>query len=198
MSGLAARDDLDALAREAWALITAAVADGQAPFHMPTVATTDGEGAPRLRTVVLRAADAAAGTVRFHTDLRSAKVSELARDPRLAMHFYDPTRRVQVQLAGRATMATIDAAAGRSAWETARPASRAAYGVMPGPGAPIAAGGDYRLPTTEAEIGAGAIHFAAVTVMAERLDWLSLDATGHRRAHFLRAGAGWRGGWLVP
>ena len=192
------RNDLDALRREAWALIVAAVTDARAPFHTPTVATTDGAGAPRLRTVVLRAADAAAGTVRFHTDLRSAKAGELVRDPRVAVHFFDPVRKVQVQLAGAAAMAGIADEDGRSAWETARPSSRTAYGVMPGPGTPIAGGGDYRLPGTAAEIGAGAAHFGAVTVTAARLDWLSLDATGHRRARFVRAATTWQGTWLVP
>ena len=198
MSTGPARDDLDALRCEAWALIVAAVADGRAPFHTPTVATTDSAGAPRLRTVVLRAADAAAGTVRFHTDLRSAKAAELAGDPRTAVHFFDPARKVQVQLAGRAVIAGIADEDGRSAWDTARPSSRTAYGVMPGPGTPIAAGGGYRLPGTAAGIAAGALHFGAVTVTADRLDWLSLDATGHRRAGFVRTATAWQGTWLVP
>ncbi|CEJ13459.1 pyridoxamine 5'-phosphate oxidase [bacterium YEK0313] len=192
------RDDLDALRREAWALIVAAVTDGRAPFHTSTIATTDGAGAPRLRTVVLRAADAAAGTVRFHTDLRSAKADELSGDPRTAVHFFDPARKVQVQLAGRAVIAGVADEGGRSAWETARPSSRTGYGVMPGPGTPIAGGGSYRLPGTAAEIAAGAAHFGAVTVTADRLDWLSLDATGHRRARFVRTATAWQGTWLVP
>lgn len=200
-----ARDALELLVDEAWSLIAAAVADARAAFHWPTVATIGSDGSPRLRTVVLRAADPKAGTLRFHTDLRSAKIDELALDARIAVHFFDPGRQVQVRIAGRATVAGTDGA-GRSAWETARRTSLVAYGLMPAPGTPIAAGGDYRLPETPAEIDAGAAHFAAVTVAADGLEWLSLDAGGHRRARFVRAGpgrqgtwqGGWQGTWLVP
>ena len=63
-------------------------------MHTPSVATLGLDGRPRIRTVVLRDFDEGAGTLRFHTDRRSEKVSELARDPRIGVHFYDEAAKV--------------------------------------------------------------------------------------------------------
>ncbi|WP_170182189.1 pyridoxamine 5'-phosphate oxidase family protein [Phreatobacter stygius] len=193
----ACRDDLAASCAEAWRLIAAGVEAVRAPFHTPTIATVDAEGRPRLRTVVLRGCAPQARRIRFHTDIRSAKSGELARDPRIAVHFYDPGLKVQVQLAGTAEIAGADGA-GQEAWDSARLGSRACYAVEPGPGSPIAAGGAYGMPKDAAGILAGVVHFAAITVTADRLEWLLLDDAGHRRAVFDWTGTGWDGRWLVP
>ncbi|WP_204301924.1 pyridoxamine 5'-phosphate oxidase family protein, partial [Serratia marcescens] len=86
----------------AWAVVAAGVGDFGAPWHLPTIATVDRRGAARLRPVVLRDCDPARRQVHFHTDSRSAKASELAADPRIAVHAYDAGRTLQIQLAGRA------------------------------------------------------------------------------------------------
>ncbi len=63
--------------------------DGRSPFRTPALATLGRDGAPQLRTVVLRGFDPAARSLSIHTDRRSAKVAELAADPRAALHVYD-------------------------------------------------------------------------------------------------------------
>ena len=71
--------NLSQLYAEVWARLTRGVHDRHAPARHPTLATAAPEGRPQARTVVLRAADKAAGTLDIHTDLRSAKVKDVRR-----------------------------------------------------------------------------------------------------------------------
>ncbi|MCJ2052755.1 pyridoxamine 5'-phosphate oxidase family protein [Methylobacterium sp. J-070] len=190
-------DDLDAAFAELWRLLSDGVAQARSGFHMPALATCGAEGGPRVRTVVLRAADAAAGTLRFHCDRRSDKAAEILLIPACALVAYDDAAKVQIRVEGRATLHTADAVAD-AAWTGSRAMSRVCYGSEPGPGTALPAGDAYSLPG-EAEAGIlGRPHFAAVTVRAERLDFLYLDRRGHRRAGWRRGEAGWQGGWLAP
>lgn len=191
-------ESLDAALTEAWRLLARGVADRRSPFHTICVANADAAGAPSMRTVVLRGVDVRVRSLRFHTDLRSQKVADLHRDPRIAVHGYDPGAKVQIRISGRATIHADDAVAD-AAWNNSRQFSRICYGVVPGPGEPIVAGGDFALPETEAEIAAGRANFAAVVVLVERLEWLYLAHSGHRRAAFTWDGAGRvEAGWLTP
>lgn len=189
-------DDLAGSLAHAWAMLVRGAADRRHAFHTPTVATIGRDGAPRVRTVVLRGADPAARTLRFHTDARSAKAAELAADPRIAIHAYDAGAKLQLRLEGIAALHRDDGVAD-AAWAATRPFSRACYRLATAPGTPA----DDPL-TALAEDGAGEEAgrdaFVAVTVAVARLEMLHLAATGHRRSAFA-----WRGGelaatWLVP
>jgi hypothetical protein len=191
------RDGLGETLAEAWRLMARGVADRRHGFHHPAVATVGLDGRPRVRTVILRGADAAARALRFHTDVRSAKVAELAREPRASLLFYDAGAKAQVRIEGRATVHADDAVAD-AAWAGSRPMSRACYGTMPAPGGAIPAGDAFVLPEPESpETAAGRANFRAVILVAESLEWLHLGHGGHRRALY-----DWGGGpparWLVP
>lgn len=191
--------DLTRARDSAWSLIARGVTDRRFAFHTPTVASIAEDGAPALRTVVLRACDPARRLVRFHTDLRSRKAAELARDPRAQVHFYDPGMKVQIRLAGLASVKPIGAG-GRDAWDGSRMASRACYAIVPGPGAAIDGPDAYRQASGEREILAGDVNFAAVEIVAHELDWVHLHAAGHRRARFRwdSGSAAWNATWLAP
>ncbi|MGY6410125.1 MAG: hypothetical protein ACXIUV_03735 [Alkalilacustris sp.] len=77
---------LPTLHAEAWARLVRGVHDRRAAARHPTLATVAADGAPQLRTVVLRAADRAQARLHVHTDLRSAKVGDLRAEPRAAVH----------------------------------------------------------------------------------------------------------------
>lgn len=190
--------DLDAALAEAFALLRGAVSDRRSPFHTPTLATIGLDGRPRLRTVVLRHAEADAGglAMRFHTDRRSAKFAELQRDPRAALHGYDAARKIQLRLEGRISLHTDDAVAD-AAWAASRPDSLACYGVEPGPGVRLPAPDGYAMPERGGETGRD--NFAAAAFHAEQLEWLYLAHEGHRRAAFdLSPHAPARRCWLTP
>jgi pyridoxamine 5'-phosphate oxidase len=191
-------DDLDACFAELWRLLGEGTERGRSGFHLPALATLDAAGNPRLRTVVLRAADPQTGTLRFHCDRRSDKASEIARNGACALTAYDGGTAVQIRVEGRGTLHTEDALAD-AAWAAALPMSRVCYGTAPGPGTAIPAGGAYALPDADEALTLGRPHFAAVVVQVEALDFLYLDRRGHRRARWERDAPGpWQGRWLVP
>lgn len=191
-------DRLDATLAEAWRVVEEGPRDRRSPFHAPTLATIGADGRPRARTVVLRGADPAVRTLRFHCDRRSDKAAELEADGRAALHGYDPAAKVQIRLEGRASLHLDDAVAD-AAWAGSRPVSRLCYGTVPGPGAVLAHGGGYALPEDEAQAAAGRENFAAVQVRVERIEFLYLAFAGHRRARFAWDEAGrLDAAWLVP
>lgn len=183
-------DDLAATLAEAFALLARGVADRRSPFHTPTLATIGLDGAPRARTLVLRGFDPAARTLRLHTDARSAKAQEVLADPRAALHAYDARAQVQIRLQGRVTLHRADALAD-AAWAGSRPFSRMCYAVEPGPGSPAALP-----PPAPRDPEAGRAHFTTLLFAFDRLEWLWLDAAGHRRALFTFGPDD--AGWLVP
>lgn len=192
-------NDLDASLATAWHLIETGVHDRQVPAHTPTLANVAADGAPALRTVVLREADRAAGWVQIHTDRRARKAADLARNPRAALHIYDPAQKIQVRLGGRAVLHLDDAVAD-AAWAASRHFSRECYRVTPGPGAMLDVPGGQALPPSD-DPEAGRESFAAVRLHLDEIEWLYLAAAGHRRAVFTRAaeeGGAWTGQWLAP
>lgn len=69
------------------------------PF--PTFITNDAAGRPQARTVQPQQPDSA-WTVWFATNPRTRKVTEIGRDPRVALHYFDPKTLSYVTLIGRA------------------------------------------------------------------------------------------------
>lgn len=188
-------NDLEGSLGEAWRLLFRAAADRRAPAHTPQLATVGADGAPEVRTVVLRACDPSRRLLRIHTDRRSGKAAELAANPVAAICAYDPGQKVQVRL--RCTMETVLAGpVWEEAWAATRPLSRECYRVV-NPSAAI-------LPDpAEAVFDAaltndGADHFAVLLAAVTSVEWLYLAIAGHRRARFDWDGHRWQGAWLVP
>lgn len=193
-------DNLDGAFDEIWSRLTRGVVDRRSGFHTVQVATVAADGAPRVRTVVLRGVDREAGTLRFHTDARSVKISHLDAQPQVEVCAYDPKAKMQVRVAGLAALHEADAVAA-SAWAATKPHSRVCYRAPMAPGAEIASPGaadpgpEAREP---ADPESGRARFRVVVVRAARIDWLYLAARGHRRAQFTRSPDGWSAAWLAP
>jgi pyridoxamine 5'-phosphate oxidase len=189
-------DDLDTLLTTASALISRGVADRRSGFHTLQVATLGLDGAPKIRTVVLRAYDAATRTLRFHTDRRSPKVAEITRDPRVALHFYDAPSALQLRIDAMATV-KAETPAAVEAWDKTRPFSRICYRVERAPGDPIEAPVE-GFPPRDGEEQDGRDAFSIVQCRLIRLEWLHLSHDGHRRAAFHFLPTGIISQWLVP
>lgn len=188
-------ENLDAVLHTAWLMLVDGATDRRAVAHTPTVVTISKDGRPRARTVVLRGCERETYRLRFHTDQRSPKIAELRNDPRAMLHVYDPGAKVQLQLDCRAELHIADGVAA-AAWEAAQPMSRICYQVAAVPGTEIETPALAQFDP-DATNGGGD-NFMAVTLNVEAIEWLFLDARGHRRARFTRAGDGWNGSWLVP
>ncbi len=185
--------DLEATLADAFRLIARGVADRRHPFHTPTLATLAEDGAPSARTVVLRGFDAAARQLRIHTDRRAAKVAELAARPRAGIHMYDHGAAVQLRLSCTATLHADDAVA-EAGWAASRDFSRMCYAIDPAPGTPCA-----EPPPAPHDPEGGRLNFCVVLLRIDRLEWLHLAASGHRRARFAWPGpAAPEANWLVP
>lgn len=187
-------NDLDATLRAAWSLLARGAKDRKAPAHTPVLAT-NGDAAPSVRTVVLRACDRETRRLRFHTDRRSHKVAEIEADPAGAIVVYDPGAKIQLRLDCRLSVHIEDELA-REAWAATRDFSRVCYQVIPAPGEEVR---DLRkVSFSAAESRQGADHFAVISALVTRIEWLYLAARGHRRAEFVWRDGGWQGRWLVP
>jgi pyridoxamine 5'-phosphate oxidase len=198
-------DDLAASLDFAWQLVCRAARDRKSAFHAPVLASSSPAGA-QARVMVLRAADAIARSLTFHTDTRSSKAAELAHDPRVSVIFYDAPRKLQLRLSGLATLHSNDAF-GDSRWSSSALTSLRAYlGDTPGAVVESASSGlpehlQGRAPTA-AEAALGRANFAALQVDVQRVEYLYLHSRGQRRAQFEWQGdspnPAWQMAWLNP
>ena len=178
---------LPTLHAEVWARLVRGVHDRRAAARHPTLATVAPDGAPQLRTVVLRAADRAQAQLTVHTDLRSGKVDDLRAEPRAALHVWDRGAHLQLRLSARATILTGSAVA--DLWARLPDPARLAYGGTPSPGHALPDALAYdKTPDPAA--------FAVLQLDVEAMDILHLGRL-HRRAVFARAD-GWAGQWCAP
>jgi hypothetical protein len=187
-------DDLDATLTEAFRLLGRGAADRRHVFHTPTLATVDRHGIPDLRTVVLRGFAPATREMRFHTDARAEKLNHIRIQPRVAVHAYDPGAAIQLRIYGLASLHVGDDLA-RSAWQQSQRMGRMIYAIQPAPGSEIA-----HPVTAPDDPDIGETNFAVLTLAIQRLEFLSLHSSGHRRAKFVwdDESAAYRAAWLVP
>lgn len=181
-------DDLEATRAHVWAELENTLTARQAPWRTPVLSTLGTDGAPEARTVVLRAVDPEAGTVTVYTDLRSAKVAEIGREPRAALTFWDPAESLQLRLRGTAVI--LSGADADPIWRALPPHATADYGTVPAPGSEI--------PEPAQRATTGSISgFAVLVVQAVSLETLHIGRDRHRRARFQK-GDRWGGVWLAP
>lgn len=82
-----------------------------------TFVTVDARGGPQARTVQPREPQAR-WTIWFATNPRTRKVQEVARNPRVALHYFDPTTDSYVAVTGRARVVR-DRATKIAQWDSA-------------------------------------------------------------------------------
>ena len=187
------------LYERAWSMLSHAVIDRRSPFHLGNIATIGVDGRPKVRTVVLRAADEASRTIRFHTDGRSQKVRELAANPFVEAHFYDQPANIQIRLSGVATVEGTDQPTARQAWAEAKAMSKVCYRLDAGPGSELAAGDGYGyLPYQADGVDPGEVHFRTVIIKVDRIEVVVLKINANRRAVFDMGDDTVIGRWVVP
>ena len=194
---------MGSLLTEAWLELERATLDRRHGFHVPTLATAALDGAPCARSVVLRRVVGEVGEIVCHTDVRSAKVAEIAREPRVAWHFYAPDLKLQLRIAATAEFHATGPRADEG-WARSALSSRRCYLAPRAPGAEcdrpspnLPEGILDRRPTEEETVPARA-NFGVVVTHATAIDWLYLGSAGHQRARFTCAGDLWTGCWIEP
>ncbi|MCC5861518.1 MAG: pyridoxamine 5'-phosphate oxidase family protein [Gammaproteobacteria bacterium] len=192
----------------AWSSLARGALSARHGFHVGQLANVASDGAPQVRTVVLRGVSSEARQLICHTDRRAGKCAELTARPRVAWHFYDARHKLQLRLHGDAEVHREGPLWTRR-WQASSVGSRRCYLTVEAPGTPQArwdsgfpaALRDRRPEPDESE--AGRQNFAVVVSVIDRLELLWLSAHGHRRLRFAwlppGAAAGrWDGGWVTP
>ncbi len=193
---------LDTLLASIWEALDNGARTRTHPFHTGVLATIS-NGAPQVRTVVLRKVISEARTLMFHTDYRSQKISELTENSNISWLFYDAEARVQLRLSGIATVHYQDALA-EIQWKNTKLLSRRCYLSMPPsttltePKSGLPESLLKRNPTLE-ESEAGWENFTVVETHIHAIDWLWLNSSGHQRAKFVwQASGNIVANWIVP
>jgi hypothetical protein len=185
----------------AWALLAGGANAGKerSPFTMAQVATSGLDGAPKIRTIVLRQVDRDRHTVTFHTDIRSEKIAELKRDARIALVGCDLDAGLQIRLEGVAGI--VDRGERKEAiWNSSRPRTLILYRAPLRPGTRIESPDDAHLRPDDGDAGqaAGIENFCLVDIEVSKIDYLDLSPGGHIRARFIRDADSWHGAWIAP
>ncbi|WP_103021067.1 pyridoxamine 5'-phosphate oxidase family protein [Salinibacter altiplanensis] len=194
--------DLDAVHAHVWEDFETAAEDPGHPYRQLNFATVYDE-TPDLRTVVLRAADADARALQFHSDRRSRKVEALRKNDRIAWHVWDTESLEQVRLYGAATVHLDDDVAA-ALWASQSPGSLSVYPRPTAPGTPIEGPEDGLRPdvatdpVTEEDVASGRQYFAAIRTVIDRVEWLHLHPDGHYRARFDYGADEVEATWVVP
>lgn len=176
--------DLAATLATVWSMLEAGPADRDAPARHPVLATVGARGA-EARILVLRHADRASGTLALYTDAATAKVADLAAEPRATLLVWDPLARLQIRLRVHVTARPGTP----EEWAALTETARQVYGGSPAPGAPIAAPGGHT-PATDAT------RFTVLDARIDEIETLRLSDP-HERARFRRSD-GFAGTWLAP
>lgn len=179
-----------------WQELRSACSQRDHDWRSATLATVGLDGGPQARTVILREADEAAGQLVFFTDRRSPKVAELGREPRACLVFW--SRRLRWQLRVRAQVSLeFDGNAVEATWLRLRDSAAAGDYLAPAaPGTRLAVTGDaeranpaepfnsalHAIPADHAKLANHQLCIARAVI--DTIDWLELDAAGHRRAIF--------------
>jgi pyridoxamine 5'-phosphate oxidase len=196
-------DALAAILDSIWTLLIEGARDRRSPAHHPVVATIGANGRPSQRVMILRAADRASATLRFHTDSRSPKVVEIGDGTPASVLVYAPEAKVQLRLSSTARVETASPATDE-AWRTSTTFARRCYMAEAAPGT-VSVEPTSGLPAwiegeqpTEDQVAPARENFAILLVSIDQIDWLHLANSGHRRAVFSYDDRGWRGKWTIP
>ncbi|PCE34233.1 pyridoxamine 5'-phosphate oxidase family protein [Burkholderia ubonensis] len=193
-------DSLQSTYDRLWTCLESGVGAKRSPFTMLQAATLGLDGAPKVRTLVLRQVRRAGHVLSFHTDVRSEKVAELRRDPRIALVGVDLDGLVQIRVEGIASICA-DEAERRAVWQSSRPHTLLLYRAPLPPGTPVESPAVAHPPADADPVTAddGYANFCVIHVTAARVDFLDLAASGgHRRAVFDLHAGGYDGRWVAP
>jgi pyridoxamine 5'-phosphate oxidase len=198
-------DDLGSSFTKAWDVIEPGASKRTSSAHTPVVATVDELGQPQLRIMVLREASRDTRLLRFHTDVRSPKTTQVRKDNHASVLMYDPGEKLQLRLGGTAWVehegASVDAA-----WQGSTTFARRCYMAQAAPGSTVGE------PTSglpvwiegkqpdEADLADARQNFALLWFRVASVEWLYLANSGHRRAKWMwnPESERWSGSWLVP
>jgi pyridoxamine 5'-phosphate oxidase len=197
-------NDLSLTLKEIQRVIEEGVTNRRAASHHPIIANIDTSGRPSQRVMILRECNWVSSALRFHSDLRSDKISQIEANADASVLMYDEAAKIQIRLTGKLRLGSE--ASAQAAWEASTEFARRCYMTQSAPGskASEAMSGlpvwiEGKQPTEDMLVNART-NFAIVYFEFDSIDWLYLANGGHRRAKFMREtdSHDWAGSWLIP
>ena len=183
-----------ALLHDVWLVLADAVKQ-RTPFTLMQLATVGEDGAPKIRTIVLRSFNEASTSLSFITDLRSPKVREITANPCVSLAGFDNERVVQLRIDGRAEIIE-DETRRRDFWNALHPHTHILFRSALPPGTVLASPNE--METDDSDPATAYARFCLVEIVISHVERLDLSSEPHRRCSFRQGLHGWEGRWIVP
>jgi len=173
------------------------------PFHTPVFTNKDLNNLGDSRIIVLRHFDPENCILNFHTDFRSPKVSNLLQNKNSLYLFYDLNLKIQLRIK---TISNINNRNDitKIIWDKTNLMSRKCYLTIKAPSSITDNPEDGinldlkgREPT-KADSEMGYKNFTVIESKIIEIDWLHLDASGHRRLNIKLKNKKPSFDWIIP
>ena len=184
-------------------LLIDAVKDRNLPFHTPIFTNTNTNNIGDSRIIVLRNFDAKNCIINFHTDFRSPKVVNILQNINSSFLFYDPNLKIQLRIKATSNVNNQNDTT-RIMWDKTSLMSRKCYLTEKVPSSVTnypEDGIDLSLKgkePTKAESEKGYKNFTVIENKIVEIDWLYLDASGHRRLNIKLNNKKPSFDWVIP
>ena len=184
-------------------LLIDGVKDRYHPFHTPVFTNTDINHLSDSRIIVLRHFDPEKYILNFHTDFRSPKVKNLLQNKNSLFLFYDFNLKIQLRIKTISTVNNQNDAT-KIMWDKTSLMSRKCYLTKKAPSSITdnpEDGIDLDLKgkePTKAESETGFKNFTVIESKIVEIDWLYLDASGHRRLNIKLNNKKPSFDWIIP
>ena len=160
--------------------------DRKSPFKLPTLSSSI-DNKVFQRIVVTRRFIEHDRSLIIYTDHESKKYHQLKTNPSCSLLFWDPKKRLQVQVTGEASF--LDEKL--DYWDKLNKNQKKDYMINPLPGTEISSADSYSYDSAEHRFEVISIHF-------NDLDVLELSPEGHRRAKSILINNGRKDFWIAP
>jgi len=136
-------------------------------------------------------------TVRFHTDKRSKKISDILNNKNINLLSYDRVDKLQIRINAKAKSINSEEFL-LDIWNAMYPMSRECYRVIESPGNEIASLNDIKFEKEDEEGINGFDNFSAILCDINSIEILYLHHAGHLRANYKNNNGKLVGKWIVP
>ena len=190
-------DDLDLALNYALTKIRTAIKGRDDDLHILNLVTIDKKNIPNTRNIVIRDFSEEKLTIRFHTDKRSSKISDIQNNNKISLLGYERKDRLQIRFDAEATIIDSDEFL-LDIWKSMYPMSRECYRVIESPGSKIKSLEDIKFEDDDDQGLNGFENFVAVSCDIQSIEVLYLHHAGHLRASYINNNGKLNGEWIVP
>ena len=190
-------DNLDLALNYALTKIMNAIEGRDDDLHILNLVTVDEKNIPNTRNVVIRDFSEENLNIRFHTDKRSTKISDIKNNNKISLLGYERKDKLQIRFDAEATIIDSDEFL-LDIWKGMYPMSRECYRVIESPGSKIKSLEDIKFEEEDYQGLNGFENFVAVSCDIQTIEILYLHHAGHLRASYTNNNGKLNGEWIVP